>query len=222
MTNNGYDKSTGAGVRIGYYGRLSNMISIGATYASKMRMSKFDKYKGLFANDGGFDIPENYSAGVAFHPTDRLTFAFDYLRVNYSGIPAINNPSSNIPPLGVLGAANGPGFGWQSIDAVKAGVEFDYSSSLRLRAGYAHGNDPIKPVNVTLNILAPGVIQDHVTLGFTQKVGRQSELSMSYLHAFKKSVTGPSLFNAFGPGVGGQETIHMYEDALGIAYAMSF
>ena len=33
VTDNGYDSSTGVGIRLGYQGRLSDMVSIGAAYA---------------------------------------------------------------------------------------------------------------------------------------------------------------------------------------------
>ncbi len=53
-------------MRVGWLGKLSDAVTLGAAYSSKMRMSKFDKYKGLFAEEGGFDIPEHYSLGIAF------------------------------------------------------------------------------------------------------------------------------------------------------------
>jgi long-chain fatty acid transport protein len=34
-------------------------------------MSKFDKYKDLFANQGEFDIPENYGVGIAWKAARR-------------------------------------------------------------------------------------------------------------------------------------------------------
>ena len=57
LTNNGYDSSTGWGARIGYYGELTPQFAVGATYQTKISMSDFSKYSGLFAQQGGFDIP---------------------------------------------------------------------------------------------------------------------------------------------------------------------
>ena len=65
VSNQGYDDSTGYGVRVGWTGRVSSTVTLGATYQTKTKMSKFDKYKGLFANGGEFDIPENYGIGIA-------------------------------------------------------------------------------------------------------------------------------------------------------------
>jgi len=217
LTNNGYDDSTGLGVRVGWLGKLSDKVSVGAAYASKMGMSKFDKYAGLFAEQGDFDIPSNWNLGVAVQATPQVKLALDYQRINYTDVKSIANPSANIFAA-LLGANNGPGFGWSDVDVWKLGVEYQYSKNLTLRAGYNHGDNPIKAADVTFNILAPGVVQDHLTLGFTYVTASGGELSMSYMHAFSESVTGTSLLGLM-TGAGGNDTIKMHQDAIGIAYS---
>ena len=220
VTNRGYDNAYGAGVRVGYMGHLSDAISIGASYSSKVSMSKFKKYAGLFAGDGGFDIPSNYSLGVAFMPNAAWTFALDYGRINYSGVASVGNPSQSAAPLG---AANGPGFGWQDITVVKVGAAWRMNDSWTVRAGYNHGDNPIRPADVTFNILAPGVVTDHYTLGFTLATGQDSELTGAFMVAPRKSVTGSSLFNGvMGAGAAGNETISMRETSFGLAWSRKF
>jgi long-chain fatty acid transport protein len=234
LTNNGYSDSWGWGVRIGYYGQLSQTVSVGAAYASKMSMGKFDKYKGLFADQGGFDIPESYNLGIAFKPSSQWTFAADYQRINYSGVNSVGNPS-NVPgcdpmtnfPTGpgigsaCLGASGSSiGFGWKDVNVFKLGVEYRMNPQWLLRAGYNHTDNPIQSRDVTFNILAPGVVQDHLTLGFTYTLADRSEITMAYMHAFEKSVSGPATNPYFN--VGGTETIKMYEDSLGIAWGKNF
>ena len=227
VTNNGYDDATGVGLRIGYMGRLSDMVTIGAAYSPKIDMSKFDKYKGLFAEDGNFDIPSNYSLGVAITPAPRWTVALDYQRINYSDSRAVNNPSQ--PPVAPLGAANGPGFGWQDIDVWKLGVAWRMNDAWTLRAGYNHGDNPITPRDVTFNILAPGVMENHYSLGFTYAMGKNNELSGAVMYAPRQEVKGSSLFNgvfppppAAPPNPGGNETIRMYQYQIGLAYSWKF
>lgn len=222
VTNNGYDSSTGVGIRLGYQGRITDGLSIGAAYAPKMNMGSFDKYKGLFAGNGDFDIPEHYGVGVAFSPTPAWTVALDWSRINYSGVPAVGNPSANQAPLG---ADNGPGFGWQDIDVVKIGVIWRASEAWTLRAGYNHGDNPITSADVTFNILAPGVITTHYTAGFTYALAKDNELTGFLMVAPRQSVTGPSMFNSpalFGPGGGGNETISMKQSSFGLAWGRKF
>ena len=218
LTNNGHDDAFGYGVRVGYMGKITPTVTIGAAYASKMKFEEFDEYAGLFAEQGDFDIPENYNLGVAWQATPAVKLALDYQRINYSGVNSINNPSLVPFPLG---ADNGPGFGWQDIDVWKLGAEYKYSQQLTLRAGYNRGDNPIPAGDVTFNILAPGVIEDHVTLGFTYTLASGNELTMSYMHAFSNDVSGASILPVFGgaPGPMGTETIEMDQNALGIQYS---
>ena len=83
-----------------------------------------------------------------------------------------------------------------------------------LRAGVSHGGQPIPSADAIINYLAPGVIEDHATLGLTWAVGKTGELSLSYMHAFNKNVSG-AIPAAFG---GGNINLRMYQDSLGIAY----
>ncbi|HEY4956197.1 MAG TPA: outer membrane protein transport protein, partial [Caldimonas sp.] len=207
VTNRGYDNAFGAGLRVGYMGRLNDAVTIGAAYSSKVYMSKFKKYSGLFAGDGGFDIPSNYSVGVAFMPNAAWTIALDYGRINYGGVASVGNSSQRQAPLG---AANGPGFGWANVNVLKIGTAWRMNDSWTLRAGYNRGDNPISSADVTFNILAPGVMRDHYTLGFTWAGSPDSELTGALMIAPRKSVSGSSLFNGvLGAGAAGNETITM-------------
>jgi long-chain fatty acid transport protein len=220
LTDNGHDDAFGYGVRIGYMGKITPTVTIGAAYASKMSFDEFSEYAGLFAEQGGFDIPENYNLGVAWQATPAVKLALDYQRISYSDVNSIANPS--FPPVGPLGADNGPGFGWQDIDVWKLGAEYKYSQQLTVRAGWNHGDNPITASDVTFNILAPGVVEDHLTLGFTYTLASGNELTMSYMHAFSNDVSGASILPAFPPTNGapaGTETIEMDQNALGIQYS---
>jgi long-chain fatty acid transport protein len=219
VTNNGTSTSTGVGVRLGYFGRF-DALSVGASWSPKMKMGKLDAYKGLFAGGGSFDIPQNYSVGVAFNLAPAWTIAADYQRINYAGVPSVGNPSLPVAPLG---AANGPGFGWHNIDVFKLGVAWQMNSQLVLRAGYNHGQNPIQGADVTFNILAPGVMTSHYTFGFTHALSASDELTGALMIAPRQSVTGASLFNGLlGAGAGGNETVRMRQSSIGVAWSRKF
>lgn len=233
VTNRGHDNSTGFGVRIGWLGKLSDTVSVGAAYATKMRMSAFDKYKGLFAGSGDFDIPSNYNLGIAVKATPKATVAFDIQQINYSEVKSIANGVSNsllsmmtgsfpVAP-NRLGDTNGSGFKWHDQTVYKIGVEYEYSNNLLLRAGFNYGKSPVRGDSiddVSFNIIAPGVVEQHLTLGATWALASKSELTLSYMHAFSNSVTGPSVTSLLG--IGGTETLKMKQDAIGIAYSIRF
>jgi long-chain fatty acid transport protein len=234
LSNRGYDDSWGFGVRVGYFAQLSPTFAFGAAYSTKIDMQEFKKYRGLFAEQGDFDIPENYNFGVAFKATPQLTIAADYKRINYSKVASVGNPSNqpNCNPFvnfptgpgvgsGCLGASGASiGFGWEDVNVFKIGLEYQWNSRLLLRAGYNLTDNPVKSRDVTFNILAPGVVEDHLTLGFTYALQGGSEITMAYMHAFKNSVTGPANNPYFN--VAGTETISLSEDSIGISWGQKF
>jgi long-chain fatty acid transport protein len=224
VTNNGYDDAWGWGVRIGYMGQITPTVTIGAAYATKINFDNFNKYAGLFAEQGDFDIPENYNLGVAWQATPELKLALDYQRINYSGINSIGNPSTNfmtcnpntVPNAtgpGCLGMPGGAGFGWEDINVWKLGVEYRYNEQWTLRGGWNHGDTPITSANVEFNTIAPATITDMATLGFTYTLASGNEVTMAYMYAFENSISGPSYF------FGGTDTIKMHQNALGIQYS---
>ncbi len=221
LTDQDYDSSTGVGIKLGYTGNLTDAITIGATWQSKTSMGKFDKYKGLFAEQGGFDIPETYGVGIAVKATQALTVAFDVQRINYGGVKSIANTADCFfAGTCQLGADNGPGFGWQNMTVYKLGASYAYSKDLTLRAGFSTGKQPIPASQTLFNVLAPGVVEDHLTLGATWAVSPTSEVTVGYMHAFKKTVDGSNSIPAsFG---GGNANLNMYEDSLGVAYGLKF
>ncbi len=224
VSNTGADRSTGVGVRLGYLGQLSDTLKFGATYSPKIKMSKFDKYAGLFADAGSFDIPENYALGINVQVTPAVSVAADYSRINYSSVSSIGNPMSNLNPMTQnMGAAGGPGFGWSDVSVIKLGVQWQATPTMVLRAGYNQSTNPVKPENVTFNILAPGVIKQHYTVGGTYVLSKDSELTWAYMYAPKSTVTGPSMYNDMMPGASGiTETIRMSQQSLGIQYGWKF
>lgn len=218
MTGNGDDSSSGWGVRVGWTGKVSPTVTLGATYQSRTRMSRFKKYEGLFAEQGDFDIPENYGVGIAITATPALMIAADIQQINYGKIRSVGSPLSNLFAGNPFGSSGGPGFGWRDMTAFKLGASYQLSKALTVRGGVSHGRQPIPSGETMLNILAPGVIEDHATLGATWTLASGNELTVAYMHAFKKTINGSGSIPAgFG---GGEANLHMYQDSLGFAFGM--
>ena len=220
VSNVGYDDAVGWGVRVGWTGKFGPHVTLGATWQSKTRMSDFDQYAGLFADQGGFDIPENYGLGIAVAPTPALTLALDWQRILYAGVPSVGNPVDSLFVGVPLGADGGPGFGWDDIDVIKLGVSYAVNDQWTLRGGVSHSDQPIPGSQTFFNTIAPGVVQTHLSLGATRRLGEAGELSLSYVHAFEETVSGSgSIPAAFG---GGEVDLGMKQHSLGIAYSRKF
>lgn len=217
LSNNAHDTSLGWGVRIGYLGKLTPWLSVGASYQTEMEMQKFEKYSGLFAEHGDFDIPKNWTVGVAVKPVESFTVAFDVQKIYYSDTESIGNPMLPNLMTARLGDDGGAGFGWKDVTAYKFGLQWAASPTLVLRAGYAYAKQPIPESEVLFNILAPGVIEQHVTVGGSANVGATTKLNLAIVRALSKSVTGPNPLE-----VPGKQTIELKMDQWVFDLGLSF
>ena len=220
VSDKGVDSSTGTGVRLGWTGKITPSLTLGATWASKIS-GKFDKYKGLFADGGTFDIPENSGVGLAFAVNPAWTVAADVQTIRYSQVSSVGNSVASLfNGSKQLGAANGPGFGWRDLTVFKLGVSHQYNKALVLRAGVSTGDQPVPSGETFFNILAPGVVQNHLTLGATWTTASGGEWSGFYSRAFGQTVAGPK---AIDPSYGGGDVnLHLQEDLIGISYGWKF
>lgn len=208
MTNMGFDYSYGAGVKLGWLGEfLDDKLTVGLSYTSRTYMTKFDKYRGLFAEQGDFDIPANYGVGIAYKPRKNLIFAADVNKIEWSSIAALANrgPGSSLPygspypgsssnnaidgipaavdPSYSTGNDQGMGFGWKDQVIYKIGVNWGVNERLQLRAGYNYGKTPIPNDQLTFNTLFPAISEKHYTVGFTYKATDELEITGTYMHA---------------------------------------
>lgn len=217
LTNNGHENSFGYGAKIGYMGEILPYLNIGLVYQTKIYMSEFDDYKGLFSEKGDFDIPSTWTIGVALKPIKDFVFLIDVQKIYYSDVKSVNNPLLPNIQKSLLGKDNGAGFGWDDITVLKLGVQWKSSKDWTWRAGYSIGEQPISDNEVLFNILAPGVIKQHASVGVTKAIGNNHELKFALMHAFSNSVKGPNKLEA--PG---QQTIELkmnqWEFSFGYAW----
>lgn len=202
LTGQGYDYSYGAGARIGWIGKFfDNKLALGATYASKIYMSKLDSYSGLFPSQGELDIPANYGIGITLRPVKKWEFAFDAEEILYKDVAAFGNagPGLNGNPLDVmgldghcqgptyaaacLGQPGGMGFGWGNQTVYKLGVAYQATEKLTLRAGYNYAHSPIPDTALTFNLLAPATSERHYSIGMTYSVSDQMDVSAMYMRS---------------------------------------
>lgn len=224
VSNQGTDSSSGAGLRLGWQGRLTPTLTLGATWASKVR-GKFKNYAGLFADGGRFDVPENYGLGLAWQPAQDWTLGVDAQTIRYSRVGAVGNSIASLLQGVPLGAPNGPGFGWRDVNVVKLAVSHQLDAGLTLRAGLSHANQPVPAGETFFNILAPGVVQDHWSLGASWALAGGHELSGYVAQGQGKSVKGAQSIPPGNPPAGfggGNANVRLKETLLGISYAWKF
>lgn len=219
LSDNGDDTSTGFGAKIGWQGEVTAGLTLGVSYQTKTSMSKFKKYAGLFAEQGSFDIPATATIGLAYKASPQSTVVFDVQQIEYSKIPSIANPLLPNLATSQLGNSDGAGFGWKDMTIYKIGYQWATSPDWTWRVGFSMGDQPIPKSELMFNILAPAVMEQHLTFGFTNKLSPTSEWNFAAMYAPSKSVTGPNPLDA--PN---QQTIElkMYQYQVEASYSWKF
>ena len=228
MSNNGHDLSTGYGAKAGLHWQPSARLRASLSYQSRITMSEFDDYSDLFAAGGNFDIPQNIRFGVSWDYSDRVTLHYDTDHTNYRDIDSVGNPIANIfgcPTAGMggtdlsycLGGDRGAGFGWNDMTVHKFGLSWQPASlpAWTLRAGVSHGQQPIEQTEVLFNILAPGVIERHFTVGATRRLADGKAWSVMLMVAPEGKVSG---HNTFDPTQRLELKMHQFELEFGFSW----
>jgi long-chain fatty acid transport protein len=222
LSDNDHDTSTGLGLRFGFQSEVSPGIRIGAAYQPEIDMSEFDDYAGLFADDGDFDIPSNFTLGLAIDVGSSGMFLIDLQQINYEDVAAVSNsidklgscapsPIGGLPTgNGCLGGSNGAGFGWEDMQILKLGYQWQ-DGKMTWRVGYSTTDQPIPDDEVVFNILAPGVVEEHFTFGFTRDLDSKSSINFAAMYAPNNSVKGT---NNFDPSQDIEIEMDQYELAL--------
>ena len=231
ITNNGHDYAYGAGIKLGYLGEfLDDRLTLGVVYNSRTYMTKFDKYRGLFAEQGDFDLPESYGVGLAIKPVKNLVIALDVLRVNFSEIAALGNRGpgtfpgttsatnleglpSHLDPSKELGNDDGMGFGFRDQTIYKFGVQYGVNRRLQVRAGYNYGRNPIPDDQLTFATLAPANTERHYSVGFTYRASEELEITGAYMYAASNPQKSPLQQNIVGAA-----TIDMHQNVFGLTF----
>jgi long-chain fatty acid transport protein len=206
LTNNDHDDSTGLGVRFGIQAEITPGVRFGAAYQPKIDMQEFDDYSGLFADDGDFDIPSNFTVGLAVDIGETGVFVIDVQQINYEDVDAVSNSIDGLTDncldaafaatgKGCLGGSDGAGFGWEDMTVVKIGYQWRTGMKNTWRVGYSTGDQPIPSDESLFNILAPGVIDEHVTAGYSRQLDDKSSINFSAMYALENSVKGKSPFD---------------------------
>ena len=218
LSDRGPDYAMGFGVRVGTMYQVAKWARLGVVASSKIAMSRFEKYSGLFANKGNFDVPAHFGFGLALNPMKKLTFALDISHILYEGVNSVGNKGPNADQLlsgfqtalenglkaqrsqtkipvnygatSALGRSDGYGFGWNNIWVFKLGAQYQLSDVVQLMAGYAYGQDPVADDQALFNLIAPAVVQHHLSAGLSYDLNTKKSLNLTYMKALKAEVNG--------------------------------
>jgi long-chain fatty acid transport protein len=228
LSNNGTDYAFGGGLKLGLHWMPTERVALGVMYQTEIKMSEFDKYADLFADAGDMDIPADLKVGLTFHANQDVALSFDIEHTWYSDIGSVGNPIQNLfaCPTAMmggmdfescLGGRNGGGFGWDDMTTYKLGMRWIAGEDWTWRFGYSFGEQPIGEDQMTFNILAPGVMESHITAGFTLERTKGRQFNMAFMYAPNVDQTGPQNFDPTQT-----VTFEMYQWEVEASYSWQF
>lgn len=228
VTNKGYAYSSGVGATIGCKWDISDCLSVGLTYRTKTKMSKFHKYKGFLAQRGLLNVPQKVGAGIAFRFLPGATLAFDVEWINWGDVKSLRNPLINsrtnplVPPFifTPLGSEHGPGFGFQNQTFYRVGIDYQFNDCFTVRAGFRHANAPVRRTQTAVNVLSCDTVENFLTVGATYTWNCCAEVTIFYAYGFSNKIKGKnSIPAALG---GGNIDLVESKDGLGISFGYMF
>ncbi len=182
----------GLGATLGVLYKPSKMFSFGAAFRTSSRVSfsgqaeiKNLQYIGFSStSDMTRDMtwPSWVTAGMAFKPTDELTFTADVQFTNWSVIREIKTIFKDTI-WNLLMTSSGKdimAMDWKNATQLRCGAEYKVSASLAVRAGYYF--DPSPAPDATLNILLPSCDFNGLTFGIGYQAGALAlDFGLEYL-----------------------------------------
>jgi len=96
----------------------------------------------------------------------------------------------------------------------------DVTPELTLRGGYNYGGQPIPASETLFNMIAPGVVEHHLTFGGTYAVSTGVEITFAYMHALENTIEGEDSIPA--PFGGGNADLTMSQNSFGLGAGFLF
>ena len=191
------DVAWGLGFQVGaMYRNVCSGLSLGFSYKSPQW---FQDFKFNSQDDLGnprtltfnLDYPSIVTFGLGWQGHSRVSAALDVRYVDYS----------NTDGFGAWGFNNSnavDGFGWNSIWVVSSGIQYLMTDRLALRFGYTYNESPISSRSAFFNTPAPGIIQHHLSTGFSYDTNRGWDSTMTFHYRFENTTSG-SWYSTLGP-----------------------
>jgi len=181
--------------QLGFAYQLSDSLSLGASITTPQNYGTYEwnstiadptspgfgTYRTLSYDLNG---PLVISFGAGWKPTKKLQIAVDGMFTKYKGVDGFGDKGDKVD--GIVYP-----FGWGDVWTLKAGVQYQATTKLALRAGYNFSETPLSSEVVISAVTAPLTNQQRVNGGLGYRVFPFLEANASFSYAPREHVTGP-------------------------------
>ena len=207
------DSSMGAGFHLGVFWQPDPILSIGATYRSRVWSERYEEYRTARTFQGPMDMPAQWGVGMAIKPppVPKLTLAGDIKHIDWQSVKSIGGKQPNEG-----------GFGWSNQFVYAVGAAYDVTDKLTGRIGYNYGKSPIDEGHLFANFLFPAISEHHVTAGASYKLTPSWELGASAFWSPENTVTNNAAGADSYAQAGGTTFVSMEQYGGQISVKMKF
>lgn len=199
--------AAGVGGTIGFLYQPVSAFAVGLSYASRQFFTDF-KWRlaagdvsnvpdingnRVSSRDGTYtmslDFPQQAAFGIAVRPVRTVLWTADAKWINYHDTYNIVKLKGNFD----TGNTEVPlEFGWDNVFVYATALQVDVTPKLALRAGFNYSSSPIKAETVDNNMAFPAIARRRASGGFTYRLGRNWEMTVAYMKAFKEEIKSDS------------------------------
>ncbi len=199
--------AAGVGGTIGFLYQPVSAFAVGLSYASKQFFTDF-KWRlaagdvsnvpdingnPVSSRDGTYtmslDFPQQAAFGIAVRPVRTVLWTADAKWINYHDTYNIVKLKGNFD----TGNTEVPlEFGWDNVFVYATALQIDVTPKLALRAGFNYSSSPIKAETVDINMALPAISKRRASGGFTYRFGRNWEMTLAYMKAFREEIKSDS------------------------------
>lgn len=183
--------SYGRGLRLDVSDALTDQLRWNLGYQSRVNMDTFNRYRGVYADPGDFDIPSSARFGLDFFATSQLSLNLGVERVMYSEIRPFTSAALSRRFLALLGDATSPAFAWRDLTVYNIGGSW-HSDEGDLTLRYSTREQPV-PTSILLERLLDadqGGAGRTFELVFGRDTGASSRFQLSASYAPFQYVLG--------------------------------
>lgn len=172
---------TGWGWNAGALFQLSPATRVGVTYRSSIDLDVEGTVEAGPTSTPAkvaIELPDTASLAIAHQATDKLQILADYTWTGWSALPRLKVQH------GTFGVTLTDEYlGFKDSYRLGLGMQYQYTDALRLRAGVAYDQSPIrKPEDRTVRL--PDSDRTWLAFGFNYKLNKQTSIDAGYAHLF--------------------------------------
>ncbi|KAB2901586.1 MAG: hypothetical protein F9K31_01480 [Dokdonella sp.] len=175
--------SYGAGARIDFDNQVGERLRWSVGMQSRVGMTPLNSYRGVFSDNGDFDIPASATLSASWLLTPDFSLDAGVQRVQYSQVKPFTSPNLPRRFLALLGDSASPVFAWRDLDIYSVGWTWRDDTLGNLQMRYTTRQQPVPTSRLLADALAPVTAERMLIAGWSRAFGPWHQLSLQASYA---------------------------------------